>query len=276
MKVQAMTKRKGLMDVSELNAYQVAYGKPLDYRDYLNYVGLPCLFMGGFSFALCYYWWIALICGVIGGVYGFKVIMPKSIKRSYELKSLQERNKFINNMTQILTDDSKTVTRALSIAKQRTKGELREDIQILESRLQGADKFQIAEAFREINNKYYSDVVFTQYFEQLETAIYEGRNNSDTMKQIKSYHNDVKRKTEGFMKIKDGYLQDMKQMMFIVAVFIGAITFAFGFSTFYEGFARSPIGWVFGSIYFLIMVSFMKSFFKHYFDDEIMSLGVSN
>ncbi|ELB16306.1 MULTISPECIES: hypothetical protein [Enterococcus] len=276
MKVQAMTKRKGLMDVSELNAYQVAYGKPLDYRDYFNYVGLPCLFMGGFSFALCYYWWIALICGVIGGVYGFKVIMPKSIKRSYELKSLQERNKFINNMTQILTDDSKTVTRALSIAKQRTKGELREDIQILESRLQGADKFQIAEAFREINNKYYSDVVFTQYFEQLETAIYEGRNNSDTMKQIKSYHNDVKRKTEGFMKIKDGYLQDMKQMMFIVAVFIGAITFAFGFSTFYEGFARSPIGWVFGSIYFLIMVSFMKSFFKHYFDDEIMSLGVSN
>ncbi|HAR1504968.1 TPA: hypothetical protein IZ362_001980 [Enterococcus faecium] len=271
-----MTKRKGLMDVSELNAYQVAYGKPLDYRDYFNYVGLPCLFMGGFSFVLCYYWWIALICGVIGGVYGFKVIMPKSIKRSYELKSLQERNKFINNMTQILTDDSKTVTRALSIAKQRTKGELREDIQILESRLQGADKFQIAEAFREINNKYYSDVVFTQYFEQLETAIYEGRNNSDTMKQIKSYHNDVKRKTEGFMKIKDGYLQDMKQMMFIVAVFIGAITFAFGFSTFYEGFARSPIGWVFGSIYFLIMVSFMKSFFKHYFDDEIMSLGVSN
>ncbi|EMF0336543.1 hypothetical protein KCT23_002353 [Enterococcus faecium] len=276
MKVQAVTKKKGIMDVSELNAYQVAYGKPLDYRDYLNYVGLPCIFMGVFSFSLCYFWWVGLICGVIGAVYGYKVVMPKSVKRSYELKSLRERNKFINNMTQILTDESKTVTKALAMAKTRTKGELREDIQILESRLQGADKFQIAEAFREINEKYERDVVFTQYFEQLETAIYEGRNNADTMKQIKSYHNDVKLKTESFLKIKNGYLQDLKQMLFIVAIFIGAITFSFGFSTFFDGFARSPIGWGFGGVYFIIMVRFMKSFFMHYFDDEIMSLGVSN
>ena len=274
MKVQVTTKKKGIMDVAELNAFQVAYGKPLSYRDYGNYVGLPSLFMGLFSFALCYYWWVGVICAIIGAFYGMKVVMPKCVKRSYELRSLQERNKFINNMTQILTDERKTVTKALSIAKERTKGELREDIQILESRLQGADKFQIAEAFMDINEKYARDVVFTQYFEQLETAIYEGRNNADTMKQIKSYHNDVKRKTESFLKIKNGYLQDLKQMLFVVAVFIGAITFSFGFSTFYEGFAHSPIGWVFGGIYYLIMVSFLKSFFKHYFDDEIMSLEV--
>lgn len=276
MKVQAVTKRKGIMDVSELNAYQVAYGKPLDYRDYMNYIGLPSLFMGLFSFSLCYFWWVGLICALIGAVYGYKIVMPKSVKRSYELKSLRERNKFLNNMTQILTDEGKTVTKALAMAKTRTKGELREDIQILESRLQGADKFQIAEAFREINDKYERDVVFTQYFEQLETAIYEGRSNADTMKQIKTYHNDVKRKTESFLKIKDGYLQDLKQMLFIVAIFIGAITVSFGFSTFFEGFARSPIGWGFGGVYFVIMVQFMKSFFTHYFDDEIMSLGVSN
>lgn len=274
MKVRVMTKKKGIMNVAELNAYQVAYGKPLGSRDYMNYVGFPSLFMGIFSFALCYYWWVGLICALIGAFYGFKVIMPKCVKRNYELKSLYERNKFINNMTQILTDESKTVTKALGIAKNRTHGELRKDIQILESRLQGADKFQIAEAFADINEKYARDVIFTQYFEQLETAIAEGRNNADTMKQIKSYHNDVKRKTDSFLKVKNGYLQDMKQMIFIVAVFIGSITFSFGFSTFYDGFARSPIGWGFGGIYFLIMVHFLKSFFKHYFDDEIMSLGV--
>lgn len=274
MRVQVITKKKGVLNVNELNAYQVAYGKPLDYRDYFNYVGFPFIFMSVFSFSLFYYWWVSLICGLLGAIYGFKFIMPKSVKRSYELNSLRERNRFINNMTQILTDDSKTVTKALSSAKHRTRGELKSDIQILESRLQGADKFQISEAFREINEKYEKDVIFTQYFEQLETSIFEGRNNANTMKQIKNYHNDVKRKTEMFLKIKEGYLKDMKQMIFIVAIFIGAITFAFGFQTFFDGFARSIVGYIFGSIYFVIMTIFLKSFFTQYFDDEIMSLGV--
>ncbi|HDI3019235.1 TPA: hypothetical protein PL519_003479 [Clostridium botulinum] len=267
------TRRKGFMDVRELNAYQVAYGKPLSRKDYFNYVGIPCLFMGIFSYSLCYYWWVALICSFVGGIYGFKVKMPKSVKREYNLKSLAERNKFINNITQILSDESKTTIKAIGIAKARTKGELRNDIQLLEAKLQGADKFQISEAFNEITRKYEKDVVFTQYLEQIETAIYEGYNNADTLKQIKSYHNDILTETNNFMKIKEGYLKDMKQMIFIIGVFIISITFSFGFATYYNAFAHTFIGWIFGGIYYTLMIMFLRKFFLYYFDDEIMSLG---
>lgn len=277
MKVQikAQTRRKGLIDVNELNAYQVAYGKPLDYKDYFQYIGLPAVAMAGLAFALWYNIWVSIICALIGAVYGLKSIMPKSIKRKYNMKSLQARKIFINNMTQILTDDSKTLNKALSIAKERTKGELKEDINLLETKIHGANKFQISEAFSELKDKYEHDVVFTQYLEQLETAIFEGRNNIDTLQQIKSYHNDMVTKTNEYMRLKDGHVRDMKQLSLFVALFILAITFSFGFQTFYDGFAKSIVGWVIGGAYYVLMARHCLKFFSYYFDDEIMSLGVS-
>lgn len=276
MKINVQTKRRGIMDVQELNAYQVAYGRPLGYRDFLTYIGIPAIAMAGLAFALWYSIIASIICGVVGAFFGAKEIMPKSVKRGYRIKAMQERNRFINNITQIMTDESKTTTKALSIAKTRTKGELKDDIHVLEARIQGADRYQIADAFREITTKYEDDVVFSQFFEQLETAIYEGRNNIDTLKQIKSYHNDVLRKTKQYMKIKEGYAMDMKQMMFIICVFIGAITVSFGFDTFYQGFAKSFVGWICGGAYYILMMMFGKKFFLYYFDDEIMNMGVKN
>ena len=265
--------RKKIVDIQELNAYQVAYGKALDYKDYRNYIGVPSLFMTIFSFSICYYWWVALIAGLIGAWYGLKVILPKNVKRTYELKSLKERNRLINNLTQILTDESKTTLKAIKLAKERTRGELRDDIELLEVQLQGADKFQIEAAIQELSLKYEKDVVFSQYLEQIETAIFEGRNNIDTLKQLKTYHNDILKKTDLFLKIKEGHFRDLKQMLMIMAVFIGAISFSFGFDIYYEAFARSIIGWISGGIYVGIVMFLLRSFFVSYFDDQIMTVG---
>lgn len=270
MKVK--TRRKGFWDVRELNAYQVAYGKPLDYKDYRNYVGLPCLLMSVFSFSICYFWWVALLTGLVGALYGFKVIMPKSVERAYQIRSLKERNRFINNYTNILTNESRTTLKALKLANERTQGELKEDLELLAGRLQGADKFGIQRAFQEISTKYEKDVVFTQYMEQIETAFFEGRNNVDTLKQIKSYHDDIMQKTNLFLRVKDGHFRDMKQMLMIVVVFIASITLSFGFETYFTGFARTIFGWLFGGIYFVIVILLLKSFFTLFFDDEIMSI----
>ncbi len=39
--------------------------------------------------------------------------MPRNIKREYENDSFRERNRFINNMTQILTNPNQTVLEAI-------------------------------------------------------------------------------------------------------------------------------------------------------------------
>ncbi|HCM90563.1 MULTISPECIES: hypothetical protein [Vagococcus] len=266
------TKRKGLVDLNELNAIQVAYGKPINHKDYLNYVGIPAFFLALFSFLLLFYWWVSLGFAVLGAVYGLKVIMPKSIKRAYEMASLNERNSFINSMTQILTDKNKTVSKALEIVASRLSGELKEDVEVLLARTTGADRFQVSKAFSMISKKYEKDVVFCQYLEQLETSIYEGRENVDTFKQIKTHHKDVLLKTNKFLSIKNGHLMNMKIMLSAIFLFIIMAIFSNTPEQYYNQYSRHIIGWITSGVYMAVISTLISGFFKKYFDDEIMSL----
>lgn len=268
------TKKKNILNVDELNAYKVAYGSPLKLKDYFHYVLIPGIIFGIFSFLLLYYWWLSLIAVIIGIVYGFKVFLPKSIKKYYETESFGQRNKFINNMTQILTDESKTVTKALSIVNARAEGEFSEDLTILHARLIGADNKQIQNGFKVLADNYEDDIIFVQYLEQLETAMLEGRANIDTLKDIKTYHNDIKKKQNEYELKKQGHLRDMKMLCGVVLIFILAITFSFGFNTYINDFAHHPIGWVTCGIYITLMSRFFRKFSTYLFDDSILEVEI--
>ncbi|PHE61156.1 hypothetical protein COF68_17825 [Bacillus toyonensis] len=268
----AKTRKKKFVNADEINAIKVAYGKPLERKDYLRYGLIPGLIAGGFSFILLYYWWVSLIIGFIGVLYGLKVLMPKNIQRVYERLSFNERNKFVNNMTQILTNDSNTLLLALGRASNRAGGELKKDLKVLQAKLMGADHEQVLHAFKELSNKYRDDIIFVQYIEQIETAALEGRTNVDTLKDIKSYHNEMKEKKEDYQRQKDGHLKDLKMLCGLVVFFIIVIAISFSFDTFLQAFARHPIGWGTSAIYMLLMAFFSKSFATYYFDDSILEV----
>ncbi|WP_077356087.1 hypothetical protein [Virgibacillus halodenitrificans] len=261
-----------MLNVDELNAYKVAYGRPLKVKDYVYYVGLPALVFGIFSFIVLYYWWLSLIMFVIGAIYGIKVFLPKNIEKNYQTKSFRQRNKFVNNMTQILTDESKTVTKALATATTRANGEFKDDLNILQAKLVGADNQQIKEGFKWLLSKYDDDVIFVQYMEQLETAMLEGRANTDTLKDIKTYHNEIKEKQDEYERKKQGHLKDMKMLCFVVLVFILSVSFSFGFNTYVNDFAHHPTGWVSCGVYLLLMGQFFRKFSTYLFDDSIMEV----
>jgi len=268
------TKKKKILNVDELNAYKVAYGQPLKPRDYVTYIGVPCIGFAGISFILLYNVWLSLIMGVIGFFYGAKFYLPKSIAKVYEQEAFAQRNKFINNMTQILTDESKTVTRALATVNRRSQGEIQQDLSRLQARLLGADNQQIKEGIKVLTDKYEDDVIFVQYMEQIETAMLEGRANIDTLQDIKTYHNDMKKKQVSYEKQKQGHLGDMKMLMGIVVIFILAITFSFGFDTYINAFAKQPVGWIACGVYMTLLGSFFKSFSTYLFDDSVMEVSV--
>lgn len=266
------TQKKNIINVDELNAFKVAYGKPLKTKDYVYYVGMPAIVFAGFSFILLYYWWFSLIMAVIGAIYGFKVFLPKTVQKNYEAQSFSQRNKFVNNMTQILTDDGKTVTRALQTANSRADGEFQENITKLQARLIGAEDQKIKAAFKDLSEKYKEDVIFVQYIEQLETAMLEGRANIDTLKDIKTYHNDMKRKQTEYEMKKQGHLKDMKMLCGVVVVFIFAVSFSFGFGTYVNDFAHHYTGWISCGIYILLMLSFFRKFSQYLFDDSVLEV----
>ncbi|EJQ86876.1 hypothetical protein IGW_05268 [Bacillus cereus ISP3191] len=268
----AKTKKKKFVNAEEINAFKAAYGKPLAKKDYVRHAAVPGLVVGGFSFLLLYIWWLSLILGCIGALYGLKVLMPKIIKRAYERDSFRERNKFVNNMTSLLANDSQTLLTSLGRASDRSQGELREDLKILIANLMGADQEQVIQAFKQLSNKYREDIIFDQYLEQLETCVIEGRTNLDTLKDIKSYHNEIKEKKDDYERKKEGHLKDMKMLCGVIVVFVLAITFSFSFDTYITAFAKHPIGWITGGIYMTLMFVFFKSFTAYLFDDSIMEV----
>lgn len=265
------TKNRKKVDVNELMAYREAYGKELGTIDYIKMVIGPGLIFAFFATIVLYTPIVSIVFGVLGLWYGYTFLMPNTIRKEYESESFAQRNKYINNMTQIMTDGNKTVAMAISTAKIRAEGEFRDDLARLEARIFGADIPTIQDAFDAIADKYEDDPIFSQYMEQVETSAIEGNANVDTLKDIKGYHNEMKAKQEEFEKLKAGHLSDMKTMMFTIIVFIAALTFSFGFDTYLNAFAHAWAGRIAGGIYLGISLFFLKQFSGFLFDDSVVS-----
>ncbi|MGG0888911.1 hypothetical protein [Cytobacillus horneckiae] len=266
--------KKRTYTLDEVNALRIAYGDPLQKKELITSLLVPFAVAAVFTFTLFYYWWLAIITGVIAAIYAYKVILPQNTKRKYESTSFRERNNFINNITQVLTNPDRTVLDALKIVSDRSKGEFQEDLLFLQASLIDANSKEQQEAFQIMSNKYKHDVIFDLYIEQLATASIEGRFSMDTLKDIKSYHNQIKKKQDEFLAAKEKESYSFKFITVASFVLIMAITFTFGWEQFVYVYARSPIGWFSSAVYLLILSSFFLSFRKRFVDDNIMEVKV--
>lgn len=266
------TKKKGVVNIDELRAYRIAYGKELGPRDYMTYVGIPALMFGGFSFLLLYNLWVSIPVAIIGGIYGWRTFLPKIIKRQYEFSAARQRNKFLNNMTQVLTDESQTPLMALRKVTARADGEFEEDLRRFHAMLIGADNERIREAVAWFSDQYDDDVIFVQYLEQLETIMLEGKTNIDTLHDIKTYHNDIQKKQELYERAKMGHVRDMRYLLIVTVILLLSLAISFGFNTYLEAFARHPIGYVSSGLYMSLIIIFFRQFTDYYFDDSVMEI----
>lgn len=266
------TKKKKSMNVDELRAYRVAYGGKLGIKDVVNYVGLPAGLFGVFSFLLLYNGWVSAVCVLIGAIYGMSFLLPQSIKKQYEFEAFNQRNKFLNNITQVLTDDNQTVLMAIRKVTTRADGQFKEDLKKFHAMLIGADNERMRESIIWFSDKYDDDVIFLQYLEQLETAMIEGKTNTDTLKDIKTYHNDIRKKQDAYERSKTGHMKDMKQLIFITGILIIALAVSFGFETYLNAFARHPVGYIASGLYLLMLAMFFKQFVGFMFDDSVMEI----
>lgn len=266
------TKKKKSINVDELRAYRVAYGRKFGAKDFMTYVGVPAGLFGLFSFLLLYNGWVSGVCVFLGAIYGVKVLLPKSVKKQYEQEAFNQRNKFLNNITQVLTDDTQTVLMAIRKVTTRAEGQFKEDLQQFHAMLIGADNERMRESVISFSDKYDDDVIFLQYLEQLETAMVEGKTNTETLKDIKSYHNDIRKKQEAYERSKNGHLRDMKQLVIITGILIIALAVSFGFGTYLDAFARQPVGYIASGLYLVMLALFFKQFIGYLFDDSVMEV----
>lgn len=266
------TKKKKTMTVDELRAYRIAYGGKLGAKDFMFFVGVPAGLLSAFSFLLLYNAWVSGAFFLLGAFYGIKTLMPRAVKKQYEAEGFAQRNKFLNNITQVLTDDNKTVLMAIKKVTTRSNGEFREDLKKFHAMLIGADNERIRDAVLWFGDRYDDDVIFMQYLEQLETAMLEGKTNIETLKDIKTYHNDIRKKQDLYEIAKNGHLSDMKQLVIITAILIISLAVSFGFETYLSAFARHIVGYISAGLYLGILIMFFKQFAGYLFDDSVMEI----
>lgn len=269
------TKKRKSMSVDELRAYKTAYGGTLGARDYITFVGIPAGLFGFFSFLLLYNVWVTAVCFVIGLIYGVRVLLPKSIKKQYESEGFRQRNRFLNNITQVLTDDNKTVLMSIKKVTIRVSGQFRDDLEQFHAMLIGADADRIREAVNWFGKRYDDDIIFMQYLEQLETAMLEGKTNIETLKDIKTYHNDILQKQQLYERQKAGHLNDMRTLVIITAILIVSLAVSFGFETYLRAFARHIVGYISAGLYLSLMVMFFRQFVGYLFDDSVLEIRKS-
>ncbi len=267
-----MLKKRKIYTLDELNAYKKAYGNPIQRKELFTTLTIPFVVAALYTFSLYYYWWLALIAGCIGMLYSYRVMLPANIKRIYENNAFRERNNFVNNITQILTNPERTVLEALKIVSERAHGEFKNDLLQLQASLIDADKEEIQRAFQVLSKKYEKDVIFDMYIEQLTTAMTEGRFSMETLKDIKTYHNEVKKRQDKFKAAKSREAYNFKFICTIGLALIAAISFSFGWKQFITVYAHSPIGWVVSGAYLMILGGYFASFRKRIVDDDIMEV----
>lgn len=266
------TKKRNRLDVDELRAHRHAYGGKLGRKDYFKYIGLPAFLFALVITLLLYNIWVSVAFAIIGAIYGSVFFLPKSIKKEYEQAGFRQRNKFLNNITQVLTDENHTVLMALSKVKERADGEFKEDLERFHAMLIGGDNEIYRTAVIWFGNEYKEDIIFLQYLEQLETALIEGKTNIDTLKDIKTYHNEIQSKQQSYEAAKVEHLKNMKIIAGLIIGLIVVLSFSFGFDTYISAFAHHPVGWVTSGIFTTINIFFFIQFSGYLFDDSVMDI----
>lgn len=274
VKQKSIRRKKSRMSAEEIRALRNAYDKPLTAKNYIVFAAAPALLFGGLLFYLTYVWWLGLIAAAIGVAYGLRIWLPKAVKRTYNIKSFNERNRLLNLLTQQMSDQTKIPKQILERVVSRLDGELRKDFFPITARIaNGATNSEINEMFDVVEKKYKDDIIFSQYLEQIETNFTTGIDNLSSLKDMNGYHNDLRKQRDLFLGYKAKRLKDCFSLIILSVLLVSALQFGMGnHETYMKGFADVTIGRSVSVVYTLIFFGLTRKFEKIYFDDEIMEV----
>lgn len=263
---------KGRISIHEINAIQTAYFSKLTVVNYASYIGIPGILFGFFTHLVFFYWPATGLAILLGLLYGYLKNMPNLVKKNYYNRAYIERNRFINNCTQLIVNENLTLLSIFEKIIPRLKGELYDDITVLLAKLTSADEKMASKAFKEIIDKYEEDVVYSQFFEQLETAHIEGRTNIETFKELKKQHNTIIGELDKFQDDKSTYLSTLITVGVLVTVIILMLVFAFSQKVYIESYAHQTMGIICNSIFLLIYFFNFNKSMNYIYDDSITTL----
>lgn len=214
----------------------------------------------------------ALIWAVIGFLYGRFKLYPLVLEKGYRARQYDEKNRFVNGLTQLLTAESRSVFDALNITRARSTGQFSKDLERFVYALRDANADDVVIIFNDFTKRYQDDLIFVQYMEQIRVTYMEGRNNIETIQQLKDWHGEVKMKQMDFMTQKNNIVLTAK-LYYVVSLGI-ILMMHFMPMTWLEyvnSFSMTLVGPIVASITLSINLFLINKVVNTYYDSNVMS-----
>ncbi len=263
---------KKRISINELNLIQEAYFKKLTFADYFKFLGIPAIAFGSITHVLQFYVPATIVAAIVGICFGLFKQMPKMVKKNYFLQSYVERNRFLNNFTQLIVNENIMLLDIIEKIIPRLSGELYNDITVLLARITTSNNDMAKEAFKDLANKYQEDVVFSQYVEQIETVFLEGYRNIDSFKELKKQHNILLEKIHDFQKDKIKAMSNFIGILTLAGILVGVLILGRGIDLYITAYAHTVMGAVGNTSYLILLFFLYNKLMNYIYDDSITNL----
>lgn len=213
-----------------------------------------------------------LLWAVIGFLFGRFKLYPLVTERGYRARQYDEKNRFINALTQLLTAESMSVYTCISRTQTRAGGQFGMDLQTFVFKLRDASEQERVLIFNEFCERYRDDLIFVQYMDQIRVTLTEGRKNLATIQQLKDWHGQVKSKQSAFMKKKNDVVRQFKMYIGLTSGLILMVHFMpMTWNEYVHNFSMAWVGVIVTGIYMIITWLIVNRLTNVYFDDNVLS-----
>lgn len=256
--------------IEELNALAESYVQPMDKKSILKIIFIPGIIFGVVAGAIFLSVIPTLIVFLWGSYIGYSLLLPSIVSRQVEQKAFVERNKFVNNFSQIISSD-KSVFDALkeTITRLDQSTDLAERMNQSLAELVHSDKdavfLKIAEEFKE-------DEAFSQFIEQVSITENKGKINIGTLKNLKTIHNENMIAQQTFIEEKAAHMKGIQMIFGLVC----AIPLMFMTMTSFSEYRDIMTGNLFSmgimAIWIVLVITQFTAYVKRIYDDSIMEI----
>lgn len=213
-----------------------------------------------------------LLLGLVGFLFGRYKLYPKVVERGYRSRQYDEKNRFINGLTQLLTSESRSVYDCLVTTQKRAGGQFGKDLERFTYALRDADVDKTVIVFNEFTSRYRDDLIFVQFMDQIRITYTEGRNNLVTIQQLKDWHGQVKTKQFEFLAAKNRVVSNYKRNYILVfGVILFLHTVPMPWLMYAATFGNTNVGIVMAVVYVAVNYIIIKRLVDTYFDDNVLS-----
>lgn len=217
-----------------------------------------------------------LVLGLLGFLFGRFKLYPSVIERGYRYRQYDEKNRFINGLTQLLTSDSRSVYDCLVTTQNRAGGQFGKDLERFTYALRDADVDKTVIVFNEFTARYRDDLIFVQFMDQIRITYTEGRNNLVTIQQLKDWHGQVKTKQAEFLSRKNDVVLTFKVYYGLsLGLILFLHTVPMPWQMYAATFGGTFVGIGVAIVYVLTNYPVIKKLTDTYFDDNVLSTARS-